>query len=97
MAPIKLLLESEVAERLRCSTVTVKRLRLSGRLAYIPGRPVKIDEADLNAYLESVTKKAEPPKPAKPKPDKHERDFRHLARQVWLQRQSFRRSRDEKK
>ena len=50
----KLLLQSEVAQRLGCSTTTVKRLRLSGELPYIPGRPVKIDEKDLDAYLESA-------------------------------------------
>lgn len=49
-----LLLESEVAERLRCSTRTIKRLRLSGKLAHVPGRPVLIDEADLNAYIDSI-------------------------------------------
>ena len=51
---MKLLLESEVAQILRCSTEKVKRLRLSGKLAYQPGRPVLVDEADLLAYLESA-------------------------------------------
>jgi excisionase family DNA binding protein len=50
----KILLESEVAKRLRCSTSKVKRLRLNGELAYLPGRPVLIDEADVEAYLESA-------------------------------------------
>ena len=36
--------------RLGVSPSTVKRLRISGHLAYIPGRPVLIDEADLEAY-----------------------------------------------
>ena len=48
----KLLLESEVAAALRCSTDKVKRLRLSGKLPYVPGRPVMIREADVDAYLE---------------------------------------------
>ena len=51
---MKLLTESEVAERLRCSPYTVARLRKRGRLPYIPGRPVLIDEADLLAYLECM-------------------------------------------
>jgi excisionase family DNA binding protein len=48
------LLESEAAERLRCSTRTVRRLRASGKLAYLPGRPTLIDESDLNAYVDSI-------------------------------------------
>lgn len=48
------LTEPEVAERLRCSTTKVKRLRLSGKLSYIPGRPVLIDEADLQSYIDEV-------------------------------------------
>ncbi|ESX21412.1 helix-turn-helix domain-containing protein [Mesorhizobium sp. LSJC264A00] len=42
-----LLTQDEVAKRLRCSTQKVKRLRISGQMAYIPGRPVLIEEADL--------------------------------------------------
>jgi excisionase family DNA binding protein len=49
---VKLLLQSEAAEFLGCSEQKVKRLRLSGRLPYIPGRPVLLDEADLVAFLE---------------------------------------------
>jgi hypothetical protein len=45
--PRKLLTEPEVAERLRCSTSKIKRIRQAGLLAYIPGRPLLIDEADL--------------------------------------------------
>ena len=48
------LTEPETAERLRCSTSKIKRLRLSGALPYVPGRPVLIDENDLNAYLECL-------------------------------------------
>ncbi|WP_315918645.1 helix-turn-helix domain-containing protein [Mesorhizobium sp. SP-1A] len=49
-----LLTEKEVADKLRCSTSKVKRLRLDGKLAYLPGRPVMIREGDLNAYIESA-------------------------------------------
>lgn len=48
------LTEPEVAELLRCSTTKIKRLRFSGKLAYIPGRPVLIDKADLEIYLAEV-------------------------------------------
>jgi excisionase family DNA binding protein len=54
----KMLTEMEVAEALRCSASKVKRLRLSGRLAYLPGRPVLVREEDLAAYLESVRRPA---------------------------------------
>jgi excisionase family DNA binding protein len=66
MSEDKLLLQHEVAERLRCGDTTVKRLRLSGKLAYLPGRPVKIRESDLTAYIENETVRAE--KPRQPPP-----------------------------
>jgi hypothetical protein len=47
----KLLTEPEAAEILRCSPYTVARLRKAGKLPYIPGRPVLIDEADLLAVV----------------------------------------------
>ncbi|MDP1731133.1 MAG: helix-turn-helix domain-containing protein [Devosia sp.] len=47
----RLLTEEEAAKILRRSTGAVKRLRLSGALAYIPGRPPMIDEADLEEYI----------------------------------------------
>ncbi|OLP60339.1 hypothetical protein BJF93_15390 [Xaviernesmea oryzae] len=48
---MKMLTEREVAELLRCSQSKIRRLRRAGELAYIPGRPVLIDEMDLAAYL----------------------------------------------
>ena len=48
------MIESEVAEVLRCKRSYVKRLRLSRLLSYIPGRPVLIDPADLEAYISGV-------------------------------------------
>lgn len=47
------LTEAEVAERLRCSTSKIKRLRLAGKLPYLPGRPVLITEDDLDAFISS--------------------------------------------
>lgn len=58
---MKLLLESEAAEILRCSREKVKRLRLSGRLAYLPGRPVLIDEKDLIEFISQQKAKLTPP------------------------------------
>lgn len=58
--------EIEVAEMLRCSTSKIKRLRQSGALAYIPGRPVLIAETDLTEYLERLKKNAKPAPPPKP-------------------------------
>lgn len=49
-----LLTEPEVAEILRCSTSKVKRLRLGGKLVYLPGRPVLVSRADLAAFIESM-------------------------------------------
>lgn len=57
MATPTFLTEPEVAERLRCSTSKIKRLRLSGQMSYLPGRPVLIDEADLAEYLERVKRR----------------------------------------
>jgi hypothetical protein len=60
----RLLLQSEVAERLRVSETTVKRLRLSGQLAYLLSRPVKIKESALADYINRqrvpVTQEPEP-------------------------------------
>ena len=64
MSEDKFLLQHEVAERLRCSMTTVKRLRTEGKLAYLPGRPVKIRERDLQAYIEAEMIQAQKPKPA---------------------------------
>lgn len=55
----RLLIEAEVAEILRCSTTKVKRLRLSGQLPFLPGRPVLISTDDLDAYIAATTTRAE--------------------------------------
>jgi hypothetical protein len=47
----KLLLESEAAALLRRSCAHVKRLRLERKLGYMRGRPVTIDEKDLEIYV----------------------------------------------
>lgn len=81
-----LLTEAEVAERLRCSKSKVKRLRLGGKLAYLPGRPVLIDEADLAAYLNSVKRKAEAETEAKARSLDPRVTAAAKAREVWMLR-----------
>lgn len=53
-----LLTEQEVAQRLRSSVARVRKLRLTGQLAYIRGRPVLVDEADLARFIEARRAKA---------------------------------------
>ncbi|MFB9983046.1 helix-turn-helix domain-containing protein [Mesorhizobium kowhaii] len=83
--------QDEVAERLRCSPSKVKRLRIAGLLAYLPGRPVLIEEADIEKYLESVKRQARPAVSKKKekgaKPELEEPGV--LAKRIWLARQNF--------
>lgn len=58
-----LLTETEVAEKLRCSTSKIKRLRMSGELPYVRGRPVLVDETDLLAFIEARKRRAAPASP----------------------------------
>lgn len=58
-----LLTQSEVAELLRVSITTVRRLRLSGELPFIPDRPVRFREADVEAYMERKTQWHDPARP----------------------------------
>jgi hypothetical protein len=83
------LTEREVADRLRCSLPKVKRLRLTGKLTYLPGRPPLIDEEDLAAYIALAKRSSEPPPPPTPEEAKAERaaDARQWARMAWLKRQ----------
>lgn len=62
---MKLLTETEAAELMRCSREKIKRLRLSGQLPYLPGRPVLIDEADLLAMIEAAKAKTAQKSPRK--------------------------------
>lgn len=86
----KLLTESEVAEILRCSTSKVKRLRLGGHLAYVPGRRVLISEDDLNAFLEARKRRPVPAEPAVEErpvvtPEEHAR-IREQVQRSWMRR-----------
>ncbi|MER9455194.1 helix-turn-helix domain-containing protein [Mesorhizobium sp. M0478] len=85
-----LLTQDEVAKRLRCSPQKVKRLRISGQLAYVPGRPVLIEEADFEKYLEGIKRQAKPANPQKEKTGKPVlEDAGVLARRIWLARRNY--------
>ncbi|TPI64275.1 helix-turn-helix domain-containing protein [Mesorhizobium sp. B3-1-3] len=107
MTPTKLLTQDEAAAILRCSASKVKRLRITGRLAYLPGRPVLIEESDLEAYMESVRRAAKPPATKEPKSARRASDGRKLtpsemedpgvlARRIWLARQNFQHDKQNK-
>lgn len=78
---MNLLTELEVAQFLGCSKEKVKRLRLGGKLAYIPGRPVLVDRSDLEDYAASIRR----PKKEKTIQEKRNRSPSELARLKWLQ------------
>lgn len=69
----RLLTEEEAAKILRRSTGTIKRLRLSGALAYIPGRPPMIDEVDLEEYISRSKVLATGPSWQAPSPEARDR------------------------
>lgn len=91
---MKLLTQSEVAAVLRCSVVKVKYLRLSGRLAYLPGRPVLVSETDLAEFIAAETRKAQErvAKAAPPTPEQTAEAARAAARRSWLRKQHSGRS-----
>lgn len=78
---MKFLTEPEAAEILRCSTSKIKRLRLGGVLPYYPGRPVLIDEADLQAYLDELKRNAPPPPPPPLTPEEQAQETVRKARE----------------
>lgn len=53
--------QAEAAAVMCCSVRTVARLRREGKLRWIPGRPVRIREADLAACLEALAQPAPVP------------------------------------
>jgi excisionase family DNA binding protein len=84
----RLLLESEAAEHLRVSRTTVKRLRMTGALSYIPGRPVRIPESALAAYISRLrVPTTQEPELAAPKiTAAKKQDDASRARNYWLRR-----------
>lgn len=82
MTGSRLLTEPEAAERLRCSTSKIKRLRLAGKLPYIAGRPVLIEEVDLDGYLESAKRRAKPGPAPNPSGTRGAADARQWALQA---------------
>jgi hypothetical protein len=68
------LTEPEVAKILRRHPSAIKRLRLAGKLAYLPGRPVLIARTALEDYIGSIAiRTAEPPSVPPPSPEKGEK------------------------
>lgn len=79
-----LLTAAEAAARLRCSLDKVKRLRLSGKLPFIPGRPPMIEEADLHAYVEGEKRRRLPPPTSEEIRAQEDAMVRQRARRAWL-------------
>ncbi|SFK86033.1 helix-turn-helix domain-containing protein [Methylorubrum salsuginis] len=97
----KLLTEAEVAERLNCSVARIRKLRAAGRLAFLPGRPVLITEADFEAFVvterqhaNSLTgrrrKRAKKFLPPEPPPPKGGMTPEQHGRWIWLKMQMLR-------
>ncbi len=62
---MNLLTQAEVARVLRCSVSKIAALRYRGEIPWLPGRPVKIELADLLAYMErEAAKRRRRPVPA---------------------------------
>jgi len=92
--PTVFLTEREVADRLRCSLPKVKRLRLTGKLTYLPGRPPLVDEEDLESYIAFAKRSSQPPPPTPEEASaKGIADARQRARMTWLQKQMRREGR----
>jgi hypothetical protein len=51
---VKIHTQAEAAAILRVSITTITRIRQSGQIAFIPGRPVKITDAALNEYIKGT-------------------------------------------
>lgn len=58
-AQTRLITQAEAAARLSVSVRTLHKLRVAGEIAYIPGRPVRIPEGEIEAYIERMTIRAE--------------------------------------
>ncbi len=52
--PLDLMTQDEVASLLRKRPRAIAALRASGKLAYLPGRPIMIPRSAVDAYLASA-------------------------------------------
>lgn len=84
------LTEPEAAEILRCSTEKVKRLRLSGRLTYLRGRPVLIRQSDLDKFVDASLVNKVPTVVARPSQAQMNAEARQWALNAHLFRPSTR-------
>jgi hypothetical protein len=90
--------EPEAAEMLRCAPSKVKRLRLAGKLTYVPGRPVLIAERDIREYLSGQRVAAEPLRAAAPARSAAEHAAMVKNAEAWAQKAlEKRRAREEKR
>ncbi|QQM06118.1 hypothetical protein I8G32_04698 [Rhodopseudomonas palustris] len=62
----KQLSEAEAAVVLNLTVSQVRRLRHKGKLGYTPGRPPRIGEDDIEAYLRAVKRRPTLPPPTEP-------------------------------
>lgn len=81
---MKIISEAEAAELLGCARSKIRRLRLTGKIPYFPGRPPVLDAADVEAYIASEQKRREPPPP--PTLAEVDAATRLRARRKWLRR-----------
>jgi excisionase family DNA binding protein len=66
----EILTPPEAMARLKCSRSTLYRLAASGVLRFIPGKPVKFLEADVDLYIrQHLVRKTPPPPLAQPRPE----------------------------
>lgn len=82
-----LLTDQQVADRHGWKAGKVRRLRLSGKIPFFPGRPPLIEEVDLDAYLAAVDRHREPPPPPTPEEQREieRREIGQLLRRKWVQ------------
>lgn len=59
-----LVTQTEAAAILRVSVRTVARLRAAGELPYLPGRPVRIETADIDRYIQRCKRSSKRTGPA---------------------------------
>lgn len=64
-----ILTQQEVAAILKCSISKIVRLRRDGRIAFLPGRPVKFLETDLQQFIDDENRRKQAEADAKkPRP-----------------------------
>lgn len=87
----KQLSEAEAAAALNLTVSQVRRLRHTGKLGYTPGRPPRIGEDDIEAYLIAVKRRPTLPPPTEPRTPVVEKDsYADIQRRAREKRLKFR-------